>query len=264
MRVVAVANQKGGSTKTATAVSLAAVWARQGHRVLLVDIDPQAQASTAAGVGREALSPGMAAVFLDGLALQEAISPSEVPGLDVATSEEELYSLDVRLANAIGREYLLTRALETVADRYDLVVIDTPPALGVALVNAVLAAAELGGGVLIPCTPEPQVVEGLGKLLATLGDIRQALRKDVPVLGVGLTKVEKQVRVARELEADLRAHPALTVFQARVPKDVRMAEAPGHGLPITRYAPKSPAAVAYTALAREVAGALQLPAVQPA
>ena len=263
MRVVAVANQKGGSTKTSTAVSLAAVWAGQGHRVLLVDVDPQAQASTAAGVDRGALSPGMAAVFLERAALDEAISPSEVPGLDVATSEEELYSLDVRLADEIGREYILTRALEGVADRYDVVVIDTPPALGVALVNAVLAAVELGGGVLIPCTPEPQVVEGLGKLLSTLADVRRKLRRDVPVLGIALTKVE-HLRVSRELEADLRAHPALTVFTTKVPKDVRMAEAPGHGMPITRYAPKASAAVAYAALADEVATKLGLPAAAAA
>lgn len=252
--VFAITNQKGGVGKTTTTVSLAAALAHRQHRVLIVDIDPQANATSAAGVAEsaepaasEAGAAGIYAALIDETPLAGLVVATVTPGLSLIPSAPDLAGAEVELTSVIAREYRLKRALAAVRDGYDFVLIDCPPSLGLLTVNALAAADE----VIIPVQTEYLALEGLGHLMQTIELVRASLNPALRVRGIVLTMFDARTNLARQVEAEVREHFDNT-FQAVIPRSIRLAEAPSHGVPIQSYDPLSAGARAYEALADEL------------
>jgi chromosome partitioning protein len=248
MRIVAVANQKGGVGKTTTALNLAAALAESGRKVLLLDLDPQANATS--GVGIENAEPSIYDVLVDGLPLKQIIRATSVPGLELAPSHIDLSAAELELVAALAREYVLKRAIDRANLDYELVVIDCPPSLGLLTLNALVAANE----VLIPVQCEYYALAGLAKLLDTVGRVRGALNAQLQIAGVALTMYDGRTNLARDVVAEVKRSFPGRVFRTLIPRSVRLAEAPSHGLPITSYEPQGSAAQAYRDLAGELVG----------
>jgi chromosome partitioning protein len=247
-RVIAVTNQKGGVGKTTTAVNLAACLAEAGFDVLLLDMDPQANAS--AGLGRRADDPRLTTYgVLGGAAgIAEATVATAVDHLSLVPACPDLAGAVVELANADGNEYVLEYALAGHVDGYDFVFIDCPPSLGVLTINALVAARE----VLIPVQSEYYALEGLAALLETIGLVQEHLNPELAILGVVVTMYDGRTRLGREVAGEVREHLAEHVFRTIVPRNVRLSEAPSHGLPISRYDATCAGSDAYFDLAKEV------------
>jgi chromosome partitioning protein len=248
MRIIAVANQKGGVGKTTTALNIAAALAEQGHRTLLLDLDPQANATS--GVGVENAEPSIYDVLVDGLPLKQIIRATEVAALDLAPSHIDLSAAELELVAALAREYVLKRAIDRAQLEYEFVVIDCPPSLGLLTLNALVAAGE----VLIPVQCEYYALAGLAKLLDTVGRVRGALNAQLQIAGVALTMYDGRTNLARDVVAEVKRSFPGRVFNTLIPRSVRLAEAPSHGVPITTYEPHGAAAEAYRALAQELVG----------
>ena len=247
-RVIAVTNQKGGVGKTTTAVNLAACLAEAEFDVLLVDMDPQANAS--GGMGIRAEDPRLTSYgILSGAAgVGEATVRTAVDHLSVVPACPDLAGAVVELANADGNEYVLEYALTGHVDQHDFVFIDCPPSLGVLTVNSLVAARE----VLIPVQAEYYALEGLAALLETVGLVQQHLNPELAILGVVVTMYDGRTRLGREVAGEVRQHLAQYVFETVVPRNVRLSEAPSHGLPISRYDATCAGSDAYFDLAKEV------------
>ena len=245
-QTLAVANQKGGVGKTTTAVNLAAALAALEQRVLVVDCDPQGNASR--GLGSDAARPNLYQVLAGAARAAEAVRASGFPHLDLLPAERELVGVEVEFAELAGWERRLAEALAEVAPGYDFVLLDTPPSLGRLTVLALTAAA----GVLVPMQCEYFALEGLSDLVATVERVAATLNPGLRLAGIVLTMHDERMNLTRDVEAEIRRHfPALT-FTTVVPRNVRLAEAPSHGLPILQYDIKSRGAEAYLALAREL------------
>ncbi len=247
-RVIAVTNQKGGVGKTTTAVNLAACLAEAEFDVLLLDMDPQANAS--AGLGVRAEDPRLTSYgVLGGAAgIGDATVPTTVDHLSVVPACPDLAGAVVELANADGNEFVLEYALAGHVGAYDYVFVDCPPSLGVLTINALVAARE----VLIPVQAEYYALEGLAALLETVGLVQEHLNPGLAILGVVVTMYDGRTRLGREVAAEVRQHLGEHVFQTIVPRNVRLSEAPSHGLPISRYDATCAGSDAYFDLAKEV------------
>jgi chromosome partitioning protein len=247
-RVIAVTNQKGGVGKTTTAVNLAACLAEADFDVLLLDMDPQANAS--AGLGVRAEDPRLTSYgILGGAAgIGEATVATALDHLSVVPACPDLAGAVVELAHADGNEFVLEYALAGHVDGYDYVFIDCPPSLGVLTINALVAARE----VLIPVQSEYYALEGLAALLETVALVQEHLNPGLAILGVVVTMYDGRTRLGREVAGEVREHLGEHVFQTIVPRNVRLSEAPSHGLPISRYDATCAGSDAYFDLAKEV------------
>ncbi len=244
---LAFCNQKGGVGKTTTAVNLGACLADAGARVLLVDLDPQGNASTGIGIARSEIDTGTYEV-LGGTDPATAIVKAALPNLDVLPSTIDLAGAEIELVSAFARESKLRGALAKVRDAYDYILIDSPPSLGLLTINALVAA----DAVVIPIQCEYYALEGLGQLLKTIDLVRDGLNQSLDVGGVVLTMYDARTRLSEQVVQDVRAHLGDVVFRMVIPRTVRLSEAPGFGKPVTRYDPASRGAFTYRALAVEV------------
>ena len=243
VRIVAVANQKGGVAKTTTVHTLGAALADRGVEALLVDLDPQACLTYSVGLDPETLAVGLHDVFLGRNKAAEAIEP--VGTFSLLPSSIDLAGSEVHLLARTGREYALARALEPIADRFDVVLIDCPPSLGILTINGLTAAHE----VVVPLQCETLSHRGVGQLLETVADVRAYTNAHLVVRGVLPTMFEARTRHAREVLEDVRTRYGLPVLEPAIPKSVRFAEAPAGGRSILEHAPRSAGAAAYRALA---------------
>jgi chromosome partitioning protein len=244
-RIYALANQKGGVGKTTTAVNLAACLAEAGQRALVVDLDPQANATSGLGLRANGTS---SYDLLDGAPLQELVKHTAFPNLDVVPSKPDLAGAVVELARRSDGERYLAHALASGSDRYDFVFVDCPPSLGPLTVNA-LAAADR---VLVPVQAEYYALEGLSQLVQSIELIRRRLNPRLGIGGVLLTMVDGRTRLAQQVEEEVRRHFGPLVFRTSVPRSVRLAEAPSHGLPAIAYDRRSAGADAYWKVAMEL------------
>src|SRR5215218_7647249 len=246
--VLAVANQKGGVGKTTTAVNLAASIADAGYSTLLVDLDPQCNATVALGLPKD-VTPSVYDCLSGELQLIGGAIPSGVEGLDLVPSTPELAGANVELPRMPGSETILRERLGAVRERYLFALLDCPPSLGPLTVNALVAADK----VIVPVQTEYFALEGLAQLLDTLSLIQRELNPRLTVLGMILTMHDGRTRLARDVEREVREHFPTLVFDTVVPRNVRLGEAPSFGLPVLRHAPHSAGSAAYLKLAKEVA-----------
>jgi chromosome partitioning protein len=245
--VFALSNQKGGVGKTTTAVNLGACLAETGSQVLLVDLDPQGNATTGTGLDRSEIKLGTYEI-LGGTAAEEAIEPTPIDGLSVLPSTIDLAGAEVELVSAFARETKLRHGLEPLRDRFDYILIDSPPSLGLLTVNALAACDE----VIIPIQCEYYALEGLGQLMRTLDLVRDGLNAALDVGGVVMTMFDARTKLSEQVVNEVRKHFGDTVFETIIPRSVRLSEAPGYGKPIIAYDSSSRAARAYRDLASEV------------
>jgi chromosome partitioning protein len=248
--IIAVANQKGGVGKTTTAINLATALAAIGQRVLLVDSDPQGNASTGLGIDRKQRSGNSIYEVLLGQAdAQNAVLPSRVPGLDIIAASAALSGAEVELVDQPRRSHRLADALSSLSG-YDHVLIDCPPSLGLLTLNGLTAA----DSVLVPLQAEFFALEGLSQLLGTIERVRAGLNARLKLLGIVLTMIDRRNRLSEQVAADVRAVMGAKVFQTAIPRNVRLSEAPSHGLPALIYDSRCSGSEAYMALARELLG----------
>jgi len=246
--VLAIANQKGGVGKTTTAVNLGSALAEAGYRVLVVDLDPQGNASTGLGVNPRDLESSVYDVIMNDAPLDDCVEPTSLKNLFVAPATIDLAGAEIELVPAMSRELKLRRAVDAARDDYDIVLIDCPPSLGLLTVNGLAAADD----VIVPIQCEYYALEGLGQLLRNVGLVRGNLNPTLDVRGIVLTMYDARTKLADQVEAEVRLHFGPKVYATVVPRTVRLSEAPSFGQPIIVFDPTSRGAQAYRDLAEEV------------
>ena len=248
-RIYALANQKGGVGKTTTAVNLGAYLSTVGLKVLLVDVDPQANATSSLGTDKNQVPASTYQALIGQCSMGEIISPTPWKRLDLAPASPSLAGAEVELVNMVAREFLLRKALAPVAGQYDYLLIDTPPSLGLLTINALTAAVH---GVIIPIQCEYLALEGLANLRNTIYLIREHLNPKLIIRGILMTMYDARTNLSQQVVEEVRQHFASDVFRSIIPRNVRLGEAPSFGQPIMAYAPTSSGARAYQSLTAEI------------
>src|SRR5919106_2532713 len=246
--VLSIGNQKGGGGKTPTAVNLGAALAEEGFRVLVVDLDPQSNATTGLGISSRDIQASVYDVVMNNTALDDCIEPTSLKNLFVAPATIDLAGAEIELVPAFSRELKLRRALDEIRDGYDIVLVDCPPSLGLLTINGLAA----GDGVLVPIQCEYYALEGLGQLLRNVGLVRSNLNPGLDVRGIILTMYDARTRLADQVVEEVRSHFGRRVYETVVPRTVRLSEAPSFGQPIIVFDSTSRGAKAYRELAKEV------------
>lgn len=248
MKILAITNQKGGVGKTTTCVNLAASLAHQGKKVLLIDLDPQGNASTGSGIDKAHLKYSIYHVLINDKTLQDVIVRSEQGGFDVAPSNRELAGAEVELVNEMARETRLKQAIAQLGNAYDYVLLDCPPALNLVTVNALTAAHS----VMIPMQCEYYALEGLSDLVNTIKKVRAHLNPILEIEGLLRTMFDNRNMLASQVSSQLVSHFGKKVYQTVIPRNIRLAEAPSYGMPVLVYDKASKGAMAYVELANEI------------
>ncbi|WP_315762078.1 ParA family protein [Sphingomonas sp. Y38-1Y] len=252
MIIITVANQKGGVGKTTSAINVGTALAATGQRVLLIDLDPQGNCSTGLGVGRNERERSSYDLLLGDLNVDEAAMATRVPNLDIVPATVDLSGAEIELIEFEARTHRLDRAIERGSSRWDVVLIDCPPSLGLLTINAMVASHAL----LVPLQCEFFALEGLSQLLTTVERIRERFNPGLSILGVVLTMYDRRNRLTDQVSDDVRAVLGRVVFDTVIPRNVRLSEAPSHGVPALIYDHRCAGSQAYIALAREVIGRL--------
>jgi len=258
--IYTIANQKGGVGKTTSTINLGAFLAHYGMNVLLVDIDPQSNATSSVGIDKQAVRGGTYQALLEEGNIRDYILRNPKLKLSILPASPDLAGAEVELVNEVGRETLLKRKLLPLAEDYDYILIDCPPSLGLLTLNGLVAAVD---GILIPVQCEYLAMEGLGDLIATIERVRRVISPDLTVRGVIMTMFDSRTNLANDVVEEVKKHFDNKVFESIVPRSIRLAEAPSYGVPISLYSPGSIGAKAYQELARELllGDGHQLPAV---
>lgn len=247
-RIFAVANQKGGVGKTTTSVNLSACFAEQGLRALIVDLDPQANATTAVGIDPRQLEASLYDVLLHDAQMEDIIEPTDYKNLYLAPANLDLAGAEIELVPAMNRERRLQAAIASIVDDFDTVMIDCPPSLGLLTINGLTAAEE----VLVPIQTEYFALEGLGQLIQNINLVRRNLNRSLEIAKVILVMFDARTNLSRQVASEVREHFGDKVCKQVVPRAVRLSEAPSHGQPITVYDASSKGTIAYRKLAEEV------------
>lgn len=248
-RIYAVANQKGGVGKTTSVINLASILGSRGYKTLVVDVDPQANATSGLGYNKNAINLSTYDLLIEGNPIESIVVTNQKFKLDILPANPELAGAEVELVNVIAREYRLQKALSKANGSYDYILIDCPPSLGLLTVNALTAAAQ---GIIIPVQCEYLALEGLSQLLKTIELVQKYLNPKLVVKGLIMTMYDSRTNLSRQVVNEVRHYFKGKVFKTIVPRNVRLSEAPSYGLPIDVYAPKSAGAVAYQLLATEI------------
>ena len=247
-RVISVANQKGGVAKTTTSVNLGTALALRGHRVLIVDLDPQANATTGLGIDRKDVDKSTYDVVTGEAPLAEVARPTAIKNLTVVPASLDLAGAEIELAGAMAREKKLAEALAAIAGDYELVFLDCPPSLGLLTVNALAAAQDL----IVPVQCEYYALEGLGQLVETADRVRRSLNPELRIAGFVLTMYDGRTKLSSQVADEVRSHFGDLVFGSIIPRSVRLSEAPSFGEPVVTLDPSSRGAISYRKLAAEV------------
>ena len=257
-RIIAIANQKGGVGKTTTAINLGAALAMRGHRTLLIDLDPQGNASTGLGVARDTRKLSTYDLILGDAVPSQMALATDVENLSIIPATMDLSSADTELMNSPRRVAHLRNALRLRDTAFEFVLIDCPPSLNLLTINAFVAADSL----LVPLQAEFLALEGLSQLLLTVREVRATANADLRVEGVVLTMFDRRNNLSLQVEQDAREHLGDLVFETKIPRNVRLSEAPSHAMPVLNYDPTSRGAIAYRSLAAEMLHRLTLKAGQ--
>ena len=247
-RTIAIANQKGGVGKTTTSVNLSAGLAYLGKKTLLIDIDPQGNASSGVGINKKEIEGCIYDVLIDDEPMKDYIHETKVENLSIVPATMSLAGAEIELVSAISREIRLKRALDAIKDDYDFIIIDCPPSLGLLTINALTAS----DGVLIPVQCEYYALEGLSQLLSTVRLVQKHLNKDLVIEGVLLTMLDARTNLGLQVIEEVKKYFRDKVYKTIIPRNVRLSEAPSHGKPIILYDAKSRGSDTYLELAREV------------
>jgi chromosome partitioning protein len=246
--IYAVVNQKGGVGKTTTTVNLGAFLADHGKRVLIVDMDPQANATSGVGLAVEKITGSLYELICGEKEILDVLYPTSVANLHIIPASSDLAGASVELLNVEEREYQLKKVIEPIKDSYDYILIDCPPSIGILTINALAASTK----VLVPVQCEYYALEGLGRLMSTIEMVKSEINPELELGGIVMTMYDHRTRLSREVVEETRKHFNDKVFKTIIPRNVRISEAPSFGQPITIYAKKSEGALAYQELTKEV------------